>query len=337
MARTPARPAIPRDLRFLTDLSTAAVLQPYRRRSAASPKHPPKRSGRTSRPGRRRGHVNSRDRCPETFQAGRRPHRAGAHGRGLRPRNPGELDRVGQDRSASPADAGPDRSVREPRPSGKQPHRRWLPAAHVRVPAPPSGKQPHRRWLPAAEVRVPAGRKHHRGAPIASPGGLGARTGEVRQEPQRTSPGLVPGCAPAPPTSTSWRAVWRCASCGRGPCPGRKTLNTARRPLGWPGQSLLLVVARLARRGSRKDIKGHPRVILLTRHAGPLTSPARCRLAGPSSSVEAPRRCDQQPTAGGANTVPPADHRISRMTTPANPGHQRMSGLSWSPRMSRPS
>jgi hypothetical protein len=102
--------------------------------------------------------------------------------------------------------------------------------------------------------------------------------------------------------------------------PAETPSKRRRRPLGRPGQSLLLMVAGLARRGPRKNIKAHPRIILLTRHTGPLTSSTRCRLAGPSSSVGAPRRCHQQPTAGGANTVPPADHRISRMTTPANPG-----------------
>jgi hypothetical protein len=104
--------------------AASPVPQPYRRRPTACPKDPPRRSGRTSRPRRRRGHVYSKDRCPETFQAGGRPRRAGAHGRGPRPRGTGELDQLDQDRSPGPTEAGPDRSVREPRPSGKQPHRR---------------------------------------------------------------------------------------------------------------------------------------------------------------------------------------------------------------------
>jgi hypothetical protein len=68
----------------------------------------------------------------------------------------------------------------------------------------------------------------------------GARTGEARQEPQRTSSGPVPGCAPAPPTSTSWRADWRCANCGRGTSSRQKDLNTAPQPsrrrgtIHWP-------------------------------------------------------------------------------------------------------
>jgi hypothetical protein len=73
-----------------------------------------------------------------------------------------------------------------------------------------------------------------------------------------------PRLRPRPADIDKLAAVWRCASCGRGTLSRQKDPEhgAAALSVGRPGQSLLLVIAGLARRGSRKDIKAHPRVIL---------------------------------------------------------------------------
>jgi hypothetical protein len=223
-------------------------------RSAAGLEHPPRRSGRTSRPRKEGGDVDPREGCTEAIPREGRSRRAGSRRRRFRAGDSSELDLVGEDRVAGPAGAGAHGFEREPSLDKRLHPHHWLSTTQVGVPASPSDKQPHPHWLPTTQVRVPAERKGHRGAPIASRGGLGhderSPTGVPAADLVQPSPRLRPRPAHIDELA---RVPRRYADCGGGALFRKRDPGRAAAAPSASRDSPCSSFAGLARRECRKD------------------------------------------------------------------------------------